>query len=258
VDAAAAGIETPRVSIPAWDDYAADFAAGLPLLRSEAAGVDLEPGGAVAVELVASLSTGPAAGRPLAALAELDAQLSRMPDAARRIGGWLLGDESFDPVSPGLLRFLGWSAMARYLSPLVASFAFWRTERWPRPSCPTCGSPPAMAQMMGSGTENVRLRILSCGRCGTRWKFARTTCPFCETDSQRLDSVVVEGEAGLRIDYCEKCLGYLKTYDGMGAEALLLADWTSLHLDFVARDRGLQRLAASLYDLEPALEQQAG
>ncbi|HEV8117903.1 MAG TPA: hypothetical protein VGQ32_05220, partial [Thermoanaerobaculia bacterium] len=99
VDAAAAGIETPRVSIPAWDDYAADFAAGLPLLRSEAAGVDLEPGGAVAVELVASLSTGPAAGRPLAALAELDAQLSRMPDAARRIGGWLLGDESFDPVS---------------------------------------------------------------------------------------------------------------------------------------------------------------
>jgi FdhE protein len=58
-----------------------------------------------------------------------------------------------------------------------------------------------MAQMLGAATENVRLRILSCGLCGTRWKYARTQCPFCESDSQRLDSVAVEGEGGLRIDY---------------------------------------------------------
>jgi hypothetical protein len=30
---------------------------------------------------------------------------------------------------------------------------------------------------------------------------------------------------------------------------VLLADWTSLHLDVLARDRGLKRLAASLYEL---------
>ena len=254
VDAAAAGIEAPRVPIPAWDDYAADFAEGFPLLRSEAAGVDLEPGGAIAVALARSLSTRPAGGSPFAAIAELDAQLHRMPDAAGRVADWLLGDQSFDPVSPGLLRFLGWNAMARYLSPLVASFAFWRTERWTRPSCPTCGSPPAMAQMIGAGTENVRLRFLSCGLCGTRWKFARTKCPFCESDSQRLDSVAVEGEAGLRIDYCESCGGYLKTYDGTGNEDVLLSDWTSLHLDVVAHDRGLKRLAVSLYDLGSLLQ----
>jgi len=61
--------------------------------------------------------------------------------------------------------------------------------------------------------------------------------------------LAIEGEGGLRIDYCEACLGYLKTYNGQGSEALLLADWTSLHLDILARDRGLKRLAASLYDL---------
>jgi FdhE protein len=69
--------------------------------------------------------------------------------------------------------------------------------------------------------------------------------------------VTVEGEAGLRIDYCESCRGYLKTYDGQGNEAILLSDWTSLHLDLLAHDRGLRRLAVSLYELGPLLQPQA-
>jgi FdhE protein len=72
--------------------------------------------------------------------------------------------------------------------------------------------------------------------------------------SHRLSVIGIEGESGLRIDYCDSCRGYLKTYDGQGSEDLLLSDWTSLHLDLLAGDRGLRRLAASLYELEPALE----
>jgi len=60
----------------------------------------------------------------------------------------------------------------------------------------------------------------------------------------------VEGEGGLRIEYCDGCLAYLKTYDGEGSEAVPLADWTSLHLDLLARERGLKRMAASLYEVE--------
>jgi hypothetical protein len=30
---------------------------------------------------------------------------------------------------------------------------------------------------------------------------------------------------------------------------VLLADWTSIHLDIIAQDRGLKRLATSLYQL---------
>lgn len=113
--------------------------------------------------------------------------------------------------------------------------------------CPTCGALPAMAQLVG--TDPGRLRLLSCGRCTTRWRYRRTACPFCQSqDDQGLAVVAIEGEAGLRIDYCEVCLGYLKTYNGEGNEGLLLADWTSLHLDILARDRGLKRLAASLYE----------
>ena len=59
----------------------------------------------------------------------------------------------------------------------------------------------------------------------------------------------MESEECLRIDYCECCGGYIKTYNGSGSESMLLADWTSLHLDIIARDRGMKRLAASLYEL---------
>ena len=53
----------------------------------------------------------------------------------------------------------------------------------------------------------------------------------------------------MRIDYCDACSGYLKTYDGEGSESVLLADWTSLHLDVIALERGLVRAAGSLYEL---------
>jgi hypothetical protein len=41
-----------------------------------------------------------------------------------------------------------------------------------------------------------------------------------------------------------------KARDGEGSEAVRLADWTSLHLDLLARDRGLKRMAASLYEVD--------
>ena len=105
-----------------------------------------------------------------------------------------------------------------------------------------------MAQLVG--VDSGRLRFLSCGGCGTRWRFRRTGCPFCENeDDQRLTTLVVEGEARFRIDYCEVCTGYIKTYTGIGNESVLLADWTSLHLDVIAMDHGLKRLTTSLYEL---------
>jgi FdhE protein len=155
--------------------------------------------------------------------------------------------EHLNPGDAGLFRFLMWTVLARDLRPVVAAFARWRNEEsWLRNYCPTCGDPPAMGQLVGK--DPGRMRFLSCGSCGTRWRYKRTGCPFCErTDDHRLAVVGVEGEGGLRIDYCETCHGYLKTYDGEGNESVLLADWTSLHLDVLARDRGLQRKAASLY-----------
>jgi len=236
VEAAAAGIDVPTAPIPDWDQYAPDFHAGVPLLGSSALSFDFDEAETAVHSLIRRLASA-SLPEPLAtSRRNLEAEL-----------------ESTDPPSPvhaGLLRYLGWVVLVRGLTPVVSAFDAWRDEeRWLRNYCPTCGEPPAMGQLVGK--DPGRLRKLSCGRCRTRWRYRRTGCPFCDTkDQQRLAVVAVEGEDGLRIDYCDVCSGYLKTYDGEGSEGVLLADWTSLHLDMIARDRGLKRVAASLYDLD--------
>ena len=222
VQAAVADAAIPVARMPEWEQYALDFSAGVPLLHSSATPIDLAWSEDAVVSMVERLD---------------------------------LSGLNFSPSEPGWTHYLGWMLLARYLSPVVAAFDGWRDEeRWMRNYCPTCGEPPAMAQLVGR--DPGRMRKLSCGHCRTRWRYRRTGCPFCvHEDGHRLTALSVEGDAGLRIDYCEACLGYLKTYDGEGSEAVLLADWTSLHLDLIAGDRGLSRKAASLYDLEASLTQ---
>lgn len=227
-----------------WDRYLEDFHRGVPLLRS--------PAGEETLRLAEGMMEMPLAkliSSLRGKLAEEDAAPIEMdggPYSSGRVVDCLLGEGEF--AQPGLLRFLGWTILSRQICPLLRSFAGWREdERWLRPYCPTCGSFPAMAQLIG--TDPGRQRLLTCGCCKTRWQYLRTRCPFCEdTDDHRLSVLAVEGEEGLRIDYCDSCRGYLKTYDGEGSENVLLADWTSVHLDVVASDRGLKRFAASLYE----------
>ena len=216
VDSALASISMSDASTPDWSAYLEDFHAGIPLLQSANAAVDLSP---------------------------VESALRKLVDA---LGATTLAARREDP---GLLRFSRSAILARYVCAVVRAFDRWRDEeRWLRNYCPTCGSLPAMAQLVGK--DSGHLRFLVCGACRTHWRYRRTGCPFCEHQDDRPLAVLdVEGEGGLRIDYCETCRGYLKTCNGTGNESVLLADWTSLHLDLLARDRGLTRLAASLYEL---------
>lgn len=228
VDAAALRLTSPAAREPDWDGYLADFTSGTPLLHSELAAIEVSDPAELVRAMLKSLLSMPLPDAFANQCRELQAGLGE---------------------NDGLFRYLLWAALSRDLKPLVAAFARWRDEeRWLRNYCPMCGEAPAMAQLVGK--DPGRMRMLFCGCCGTRWRYRRTGCPFCERkDDHRLSVLGVEGEGGLRIDYCDGCHGYLKTYDGEGGEAVLLADWTSLHLDLLARDRGLKRLAASLYEV---------
>lgn len=239
----------PPAAPPAFDDFRDEYLAGVPLLSSVRAPVDLEPAARTVVALVLRLAAEPLPDEIASKMRALAAELRDEREPAAAVAHWLRGESEFTTASPGLLRWLGWTVLVRSLRPVVAAFARWRDEeRWLRSSCPTCGALPSMALLVEE--EHGRTRFLSCGCCATRWRYRRGACPFCEKESHKLEVVSIEGEGGLRIDWCEGCRGYLKTSSGRGDEELLLADWTSLHLDVVAHDRGLERKAASLYEID--------
>jgi FdhE protein len=248
IEGAVAELDLPSASLPAWDDYLDDFRAGVPLLQSSSVAIDLDPAAGAIAALVEKTALLPLPEKLASESQALASELCRDPDTPRRFLAWLLGRESQAPSHPGLLPYLAWAVLARYLRALVGAFSSWRDEeRWLHSYCPTCGTPPAMAQLVG--TDPGRQRFLSCGCCRTRWRYKRTDCPFCENDDHRHLTLAIDGESSLRIDYCEACGGYLKTYNGEGSEAVFLADWTSIHLDLIAQDRGLKRMAASMYAL---------
>lgn len=249
VEVALASVSFPTVYIPRWDDYVSDFHLGIPLLRCDSVAIDLRPTAKAIVTFVEILVSKSLPTELAAKINDLHTELQSETNESSRIISSLLGRDSFAVTHRGLFHHLGWTVLTRCLSDLVTAFGLWREEEsWLRPYCPTCGALPAMAQLLGF--DHGRKRMLCCGCCGTHWNFPRVGCPFCENvDDQRMGHLGFEAESALRIDYCEDCYGYLKTYNGEGSEALFLADWTSLHLDIVAFDRGLHQLAQSLYRL---------
>lgn len=248
VDSTAEQQSIPEATAPIWDHYQEDFGAGVPLLHSSGT-VDFISTGQALASIAKQLASIPLPKTLTEDCRVLNDELHRTVDSPRKAVGWLLDEGSFVTACPGLLQYLGWTVLTRHLSGVVSAFKAWRNEEhWLRSYCPLCGAPPNMAQLVNRDTG--RVRFLSCGCCGTRWQYRRTGCPFCSIeDDHRLSVLAIDGERELRLDYCDSCLGYLKTYIGEGNEKVFLSDWTSLHLDFAAANRGLKRVAMSLYTL---------
>lgn len=109
---------------------------------------------------------------------------------------------------------------------------------WGQPTCPICGSVPALAELRGEPGR----RYLRCALCEAAWRVPRLRCPFCgTTDHAQLRYLRIEDEAGVRLDLCEACRHYLKTRILPGGEAETDPfgwDLATLHLDTLARAQG--------------------
>ena len=168
-----------------------------------------------------------------------------LPPPIRQQSALLLGENLYAVVRSvaarceppvNLAEFLAWKALRRMMRGATGSGN----------ECPTCGSLPAMATLVT--TERGRERELCCGLCGTRWKYARIGCPYCGA-SDRLGVLEPDGDESFRVDVCRSCNSYLKTYVGEDRDPLALSDWSTLHLDTVCQERGLNRPGPSLYRL---------
>jgi FdhE protein len=244
---AAESLQVAPPALPPFQAHLAEHAQGVALLLGESHGAMLR---AAAADLLLPASERAVEARLPAALAAGMVEVRTVlgdPRARTAAVRWLLSGARPDsaPVQAPLLQLLAWKCFARLLAPILEPFAAWRNGKpWGRSSCPLCGALPMMAQARGGE------RTLVCGCCASRWRDSPPGCPHCgNRDTGRRARLESKGAAGLRLDVCEACKGYLKVYTGEGAEAVFLADWPTLALDGLAAERGYVRRGASLWEL---------
>ncbi len=181
-----------------------------------------------------------AAGPPLAAASELE----RMAV----VGAWLEDPLTVEPLA----GFWVGVAAGPVLEGARAAIASPSREQWAGRACPACGGLPQVSVIAPESGEFMggSPRSLVCGRCAGWWTFARATCAWCgEDDPRKVAPFVPEGGAA-RIDACETCGVYVKTFDlrqaGAVAVVPLVDDVATLTLDLWAREQGLSRPVVSL------------
>jgi Protein involved in formate dehydrogenase formation len=126
-------------------------------------------------------------------------------------------------------------------------------EDWGGRACPMCGDIPQCAAIVeeSGGFMQGAPRYLICGRCATWWGFPRAVCPNCgEDDSRRISSFVADAWSWARVDACDSCHAYIKTFDlraeGSRDVVPLVDDVATLALDLWAHEKGLDRPRLSL------------
>ncbi len=174
VEGAAQAIQAPALDLGPFEAHAAALAEGVPLLRGQSHGPLLKAAGADLLgELLARAGVLKLPCPIAEGIAELRGSLTT-PEARALAMTWLVDGEGAapPPPQPGLLRYLGWTALGRALGPVVEAWQAWRhVDAWRRPTCPTCGALPVMARLVDK--EAGHDRLLVCGCCATQWAHKR-------------------------------------------------------------------------------------
>ncbi len=121
----------------------------------------------------------------------------------------------------------------RLLAPLAKEVA------WNKVTCFVCGAPATLAELQ----ENNQVKHLRCGSCGADWQCRRLQCMHCgNEDHKTLRYLYAENQRErMHVEACDRCHGYLKvisSFTPVPAEMLPVEDLATLHMDYIARDRG--------------------
>jgi FdhE protein len=102
---------------------------------------------------------------------------------------------------------------------------------------------------LGELQGNNQIRHLRCGQCGADWPSRRLQCIHCgNEDHSTLSYLYTETQQEkMRVEVCSRCNGYLKViaaFTPTQPEMLPVEDLATLHLDYIAQERGYLRAAA--------------
>lgn len=116
---------------------------------------------------------------------------------------------------------------------------------WNRGECFVCGAAAALGELR----ENGQVKHLRCGSCGADWTFGRLRCIHCGNEDHRTQRYFSfeKKDAGMRVEACDRCKGYLKVifaFSPTPVELLPVEDLATLHLDYAAQERGYSRPGA--------------
>lgn len=252
IDCILAEVHVDDFVLPEITGQLEDFKKGIPVLQhADIQAAIGKPVEIVLRELVKGLLTVEIPDALKGFCRSLDEYLAQ--NAATEMIGYVLCQESESIQSfsekQGLnektVSYLVWHAVSCVVSPLVKQVGEWQQAEnqenaWERNYCPVCGSLPSMAQLKKK--NQGRERHLVCGNCSASWHYKRIGCINCgNEDLKKMSILEIEAEPEMRLDVCDECHHYIKTYVNEGKEAVYLADWTTLHLDMQAQTEGLEK-----------------
>src|SRR5512147_2008146 len=117
-------------------------------------------------------------------------------------------DEQISPfaVSPQTLDF----TLGQIAKPLIEKLAeilvvHIENLTWSKGYCPICGTMPELAFLQRDGGQCW----LRCASCAFEWRFARLSCPFCESGTHEdVEIYSVVGREHESVEVCHKCKRY--------------------------------------------------
>ena len=116
VEKAAASLPSALACLPNWHNYEVDYLAGVPLLQSCGSTIDLRPVGITLEALIAKLGSTALPDELTQEIRDLQVELDQDADASQRAVAKLLDLDTRVSSNCGLLQYLGWTMMSRYLS----------------------------------------------------------------------------------------------------------------------------------------------
>lgn len=126
-----------------------------------------------------------------------------------------------------------------FASPYYEIFLKNDLPAWNSPNiCPFCGAKSHISRIRSDDSR----RFMFCDRCFTEWAVRYLYCIHCGNDEPgSINYISLENDDAYQLYTCEKCKGYLKSYDERIAGKmtdLFIANIETIYLDMLAKSKG--------------------